>query len=48
MDVVAVLTAAFRKLPREKQENLIYHAERGTNICCREMAYFYTDGSGAG
>lgn len=48
MNVVAVLTEAFRLLTPEQQENLVFHAEKGTKICCGETSFYYVDGLGAG
>lgn len=38
---VAVLTKAFRALPAAKRARLLWHAEKGTPICCGEDASFY-------
>jgi len=43
-----VLQVCFATLPDNKLENLVYHAERNTPICCGDEWIDYLDGYGGG
>lgn len=42
------LVECFKALPKENFENLLYHLNEGTTICCGIDSHLWTDGKGGG
>jgi hypothetical protein len=42
------LVQAFRALPKRDRRRLMWHVEHGTDICCGQNTYMYSDGRGGG
>jgi len=48
MTTQETLEYCFSCLSDQKSENLLWHVEAGTPICCGDDSYLYTDGAGGG
>jgi hypothetical protein len=48
MKPVSTLAKAFSRLTDTQLQNLVWHADHKTPICCGDDTYLYTDGKGGG